>query len=81
MSHECKYEKQMERMLDKLDETNKELGKINIVLDRNTVSLEEHMKRTKLLEENLKPIRRAYDAIIWVVGIVVVIAGIWKAFS
>lgn len=61
------------------------LDSVDKTLDRNTVSLEEHMKRTDLLEAQLAPIRSAYDWLIIsgkVIGIlallVTIIGGLFK---
>lgn len=80
MEHDCKYENQWDRVFDKLDKVSDDLQEINTTMVKNTESLNEHMKRTALLEASLKPIRRAYDSIIWVAGIVVFALGIWKFF-
>jgi hypothetical protein len=45
---------------DKLDER---LDRIDATLIRNTVTLEEHVRRTNLLESDMKPIKRHVDLI------------------
>lgn len=42
----------------KLDKTNEKIHGIDITLVRNTESLEEHMRRTELLEKDIQPIKR-----------------------
>lgn len=44
----------MQAKLDKLDER---LDSIERVLIRNTSSLEEHVRRTNILEEDMKPVK------------------------
>lgn len=46
------------RMLDKLDKIETTMVKQEINLARLTVSVEEHVKRTNMLEEDLKPVKR-----------------------
>lgn len=55
--------------LEKLDETvqkiDKRIDHIDVTMAKNTVSLEEHVKRTNLLEEQIKPVRSFYDGMIF----------------
>lgn len=44
--------------MDKSPEILERIHSIERILDRNTVSLETHMKRTELNEENLELLRR-----------------------
>lgn len=76
---DCKYGDQFERILDKLDKTDDTLNKINETLTRNTVSLEQHMKRTALLEQTLLPINKVYvwgSVSIKIIGFIGVIVAI-----
>ncbi len=47
-----------QRILDKLDEMDKRLDNIDVTLAKQHVSLEEHIKRTNLLEEKLDPVEK-----------------------
>lgn len=76
---DCKYGDQFERILDKLDKTDDTLNKINETLTRNTVSLEQHMQRTALLEQTLLPINKVYvwgSVSIKIIGFIGVIVAI-----
>lgn len=42
----------------KLDRIEERLSGIEKLLERNTISLEEHMRRTALLEEEIRPLKR-----------------------
>lgn len=42
------------RLENKVDKIVDDIGEIKIIMARNTVSLEEHIKRTNLLEEEVK---------------------------
>jgi hypothetical protein len=51
-----------------LQTIEKRLVKIERILMRNTLSLEEHIRRTNLIEEELRPLKKSHN----------VIDGIWK---
>lgn len=46
----------MERLEDKLDGVKTDISAINVTLAKQSVILDEHVKRTNLLEEQLKPV-------------------------
>lgn len=46
-----------ERIYKQLDRIEARLDSTDATLIRNTISLEEHIKRTDLLEQDLKPIK------------------------
>jgi len=46
------------RILDKLEQLDNKLGKIELILDRNTYSLEIHEKRTTISEQRLAHIEQ-----------------------
>jgi hypothetical protein len=46
-----------DKLENKIDLITEKINSIDKTLDRNTVSLEVHIKRTNLLEEELKPIK------------------------
>jgi hypothetical protein len=48
----------MDRYEEKLDKITEQISEINITLARNTVSLEEHIKRTNILENKLEPVEK-----------------------
>lgn len=48
---------EMKRQGALADEQASMLARVDKTLDRNTASLEEHMKRTSLLESELRPIK------------------------
>lgn len=66
----------IEQKVDKIDET---LQTVNIVLAKQHVVLEEHVRRTNLLEQELKPVKLHVDRVEGVVkflGLVGVLAAI-----
>lgn len=51
-------DKRLERIENKLDDSNEHLASIDITLAAQAVSLRDHIRRTALLEAELKPIKR-----------------------
>jgi hypothetical protein len=51
-------DKRLERIEDKLDKITDTLSQHSAIHARNTTSLEDHIRRTELLEEALKPIKQ-----------------------
>lgn len=47
-----------QRIHDKLDKLDERLDQQGITLVKNTAILEEHIKRTALLEEDMRPIKK-----------------------
>lgn len=80
VTHNCNKEGVLERIEDKIDNHSETLSSIRTTLELNTQSLQEHMRRTVLLEDALKPISRIYAfgtvtiKIITLIGVIVSIA-------
>lgn len=55
---ECKYTQQFDKLDTKLDKLDSRLDSIDITLIRQCDSLEYHIKRTNLLEEEIKPLKK-----------------------
>jgi hypothetical protein len=53
----------LERVEDKLDKVGDAISSINITLAKQAVVLEEHVKRSTMLEEQFKPIRKHVDVV------------------
>jgi len=51
-------EKRLERIEIKVDDINDHLGQINVTLAAQHESLKSHIRRTAIIEDELKPIRR-----------------------
>lgn len=51
------------RIVDQLDKMDQRLDNIDITLVRNTAQLEEHMRRTEILEQEFKPVKRHVETI------------------
>lgn len=46
------------RVLDKIDKIDDKLAIIDTTLLRNTITLEEHIRRTSILESEIKPLKK-----------------------
>lgn len=53
-----KVEKKLDAVEEKLDKITEHLSSIDVTLAVNTASLVEHVKRTNLLEAELKPVSK-----------------------
>lgn len=51
-------DKRFERMELKLDDISDHMGMIDVTLAAQNITLQEHVRRTSLLEEEFQPIRR-----------------------
>lgn len=56
-------DKRLERMEVKLDDISDHLGSIDITLSAQHVSLKDHIRRTALLEQELRPIKKHVDMV------------------
>jgi Na+/phosphate symporter len=61
----------IEKLHDKVDDIQKNISEINVTLAKQAVSLEEHIRRTKNLEDRVEPIETHVKGV----------AGIIKFFS
>lgn len=72
----------MDKLHEKIDKIHDRLGAIDITLARNTDSLVEHVRRTELLEDSLKPIQKHVshaEGALKLVGFLSILAGITLA--
>lgn len=69
----------IERILDKVEQLDDHLYSIDTTLGKQSVILEEHVKRTNLLEEALKPIQTHVGNVkgaIWFLGGLGIVTGL-----
>lgn len=74
--------KRLERIEVKLDDTADHIGEIKVTLSAQRISLEEHIKRTNLLEDMILPIHKRvymFQGALALIGILATIIGIYKA--
>ncbi len=79
------------RIFEKLEKIEEKLGSIDTVLIRNTISLEEHMRRTLMNEEmikemrsDIKPIQEHRNHVIGagkLLALIALLAGLFKMFT
>lgn len=67
-------DERFDRLDEKLEKVVDRLNSIDVTLTRNTVSLEEHVKRTTQLENRVQPIEEQYLYMIGVKKFIVVIS-------
>lgn len=48
--------KQLDRLEKKMDDQNEHLSSIDLTLERQNITLEEHVRRTNLLESKVAPV-------------------------
>lgn len=71
----------MKRLESKIDVLGHDLKAIDKTLLRNTLSLEDHMKRTRMIEEQLEPVKKHVDLMNNIAKIIVfigILAAIYK---
>ncbi len=77
-------DKKLDRIEEKLDTTNQHLASIDTTLAVQAEQLKEHIKRTALLEQELKPIKKHVDMVsgaMKLITILGVLAGIYAIFK
>jgi hypothetical protein len=82
------YITRFDKLEEKIDKIDDKLLTMSTWIQRNAVSLEEHMRRTDLLEKKLEPVEdhvakvtAGLKILTWAVGIVLAIAGLWISFA
>lgn len=74
-------EKRLERMEAKLDDISDHLGSIDVTLGQQHISLKEHIRRTALLEHEMRPIKRhvnMLDGALKLLGLIAAVATIFE---
>lgn len=72
-------DKKLNRIEEKLDDTNDHLASIDVTLAAQHVSLKEHIRRTTILEQEIRPIKKHVDMMngaLKLIGVLALIAGI-----
>lgn len=69
-------DKRLERMEVKLDDISDHLGSIDVTLGQQHISLKEHIRRTKALEEQMVPVRRHVDMVKGAAALIALLATI-----
>lgn len=69
----------LERILNKIDKIDDKLLVIDSTLLRNTITLEEHVRRTSILESEIKPLKKhvvLVEAFFKIIGFFATLTGI-----
>lgn len=66
----------LDRIESKIDKQSERINSIDVTLAEQHISLKEHMRRTSLLEEQLKPIQSHVDMTTAILKIIAVLGGI-----
>lgn len=72
-------DKRLQRIEDKLDDAAHRITSIDVTLAAQHVSLREHIKRSDLLEAQMKPIERKINMVegaLKLIGLIAVLVGI-----
>lgn len=69
-------DKRLARIEAKVDDLNDHLSQINVTLGAQHISLKEHMRRTALIEEEMKPVKRHVNMVQGAVALITLIAAI-----
>lgn len=65
----------MKRLEDKLDKVIETQSEINVTLVKQSVILEEHVKRTNLLEQKLEPVEKHVAMVQGAIKVVMALGG------
>jgi archaellum component FlaC len=68
----------------KLDKILNDVGEIKVVQAAQHVTLQEHIRRTELLEEDIKPIKKHVNMVegaLKFIGLMGILAGIYEAIT
>lgn len=71
----------LERIEQKLDDTNEHLASIDATLAAQHESLKAHMRRTELLESEMKPVKEHVAMIQGVLKLIGLITGLGAAYE
>lgn len=73
---------------EKLDHIGETLNEIAVTLAVNTAHLEEHMRRTELLEKNFEPVEdhvkfvnKFMKTVAWLIGLAAATLGVWLSLK
>lgn len=76
-------EKLLDKVADKIEKLDERLDSIDKTLVKQEANLKEHMRRTELLEEDLRPIRRHVNMLegsLKFLGVVLIVLSIISVF-
>lgn len=65
------------RQEEKIDKIQSDIVEIKVIMAKNTTSLEEHMRRTNLLENRIEPLEKNMYKILGAIGVLAVLIEIF----
>lgn len=74
----------LDKILEKIDKVESHVGGQAITLAKLTVSVEDHIRRTNLLEEDFKPVKKhvaMVEGALKFIGLLGILATIFEAFK
>lgn len=77
-------DKRLERIETKIDHITDKIVSLDITSAKQQTSLDEHIRRTNLLEEEIRPIKKHVDRVngaLSVIGFIAVLVEVYKAFK
>lgn len=74
-------EKTLLRLENKLDKVVDDIGEVKVIMAKNTVSLQEHIKRTNILEKQVAPMWTTYKALAVLISFTFVAAAILEILA
>jgi hypothetical protein len=74
-------DKRLERIEGKIDDVSEHLSEIDVTLASQHVVLTEHIKRTRMLEEAVAPIKRHVDMVKGAIALVGLLATVAAAIE
>lgn len=75
-------DKRLDRIENKLDKIADAQSEMNSTLASQHVSLEDHIRRTNILESEIKPLKKRVnmvDGVLRFLGVIAILAGIYQA--
>lgn len=69
-------DKKLDRIEDKIDKITDHMSAIDVTLTAQHVTLQEHIKRTEILENEMKPIQRRMDMVQGAIALIALIGTI-----
>lgn len=76
--------KRLERIEDKIDKISGHMANVDVTLASQHVSLEHHIRRTAILEDQIKPLNKHKDRVegaLKLLGVLAVIFELYKAMK
>jgi len=77
-------DKRLERIEDKLDKVSDHISSIDVTIAQQHLSLKEHIRRTNLLEQDMKPVKQhviMINGVLKFIGLLATLLGLAATFT